>query len=88
MTIGKRFEALGVENSHDNRQAYRELIFTAPGIEKHISGVIMYDETARDTNAAGDKQFCDILRQRGIHCGIKVDTGIVALGGTDGETAT
>lgn len=87
-TIGKRFDSIGVENTHPNRQAYRELLFTAPDIEKHISGVIMYDETVKDTNVAGDKKFCDILRERNIHCGIKVDTGLQVIGGTDEETAT
>lgn len=87
-TIGKRFESINVENNHANRQAYRELLFTAPEIEQHISGVIMFDETVKDTNAAGDKKFCEILRSRGIHCGIKVDTGLQVIGGTDEETAT
>lgn len=87
-TIGKRFDGIKVENTHENRQAYRELLFTAPDIEKHISGVIMYDETVRDTTADGSKKFCDVLRSRGIHCGIKVDTGLVEIGGTNAETAT
>jgi fructose-bisphosphate aldolase class I len=87
-TIGQRFAGINVENTHENRQAYRELLFTAPDIEKHISGVIMFDETVKDTNAAGDKKFCDMLRARGIHCGIKVDTGLQVIGGSDGETAT
>ena len=86
-TIGKRFAGINVENNHENRQAYRELLFTAPDIEKHISGVIMFDETARDSCLDGTK-FCDLLRSRGIHCGIKVDTGIVPIGGTNDETAT
>jgi len=87
-TIGKRFDGINVENNHGNRQAYRELLFTAPGIEEHISGVIMYDETVRDTTADGSKKFTEVLRARGIHCGIKVDTGLQPIGGTDGETAT
>ena len=86
-TIGKRFDTIGVENNHENRQAYRQLLFEAPGIEEHISGVIMFDETVRDTNKEG-KKFVDILTERGILCGIKVDTGLVEIGGTDGETAT
>ena len=86
-TIGKRFATIDVENNHDNRQAYRQLLFEAPGIEQHISGVIMYDETVRDTSKEG-KKFTDILTERGILCGIKVDTGLVEIGGTDGETAT
>ena len=48
----------------------------------------MYDETVRDTTKDGSQKFCDLLRSRGIHCGIKVDTGLVEMGGTDGETAT
>jgi len=87
-TIGKRFDSIKVENNHENRQAYRELLFTAPGIEQYISGVIMYDETVRDTSVDGTKQLTQILRDRKIHCGIKVDTGLVEIGGTKGETAT
>ena len=86
-TIGKRFDGIGVENNHANRQAYRELLFTAPDIEKHISGVIMFDETVRDSTKDG-KGFCDLLRSRGIHCGIKVDKGLKVIGGTKDETAT
>ena len=52
-TIGKRFDGISVENNHDNRQAYRELLFTAPGLEEYISGVIMFDETVRDTTVDG-----------------------------------
>jgi len=86
-TIGKRFDGIQVENNHANRQAYRELLFTAPEIEKHISGVIMFDETVRDSCKDG-KGFCDLLRSRGIHCGIKVDKGLQVIGGTKEETAT
>ena len=74
-TIGKRFDGIQVENNHENRQAYRELLFTAPGIEKYISGVIMFDETVRDSCKDG-KKFCKLLDERGIKCGIKVDTGL------------
>ena len=86
-TIGKRFAGINVENNHDNRQAYRELLFTAPDIDKYISGVIMFDETVRDSTKDGRK-FTEVLRSRGIHCGIKVDCGLVNIGGTDDETAT
>lgn len=44
-TIGKRFDSIDVENTEPNRRAYRELLFTTPGVEEHISGVIMYEET-------------------------------------------
>jgi fructose-bisphosphate aldolase class I len=86
-TIGQRFASIKVENTHENRLAYRELLFTAPGIEQYISGVIMFDETVRDSTADGRK-FTEVLRSRGIHCGIKVDTGLVVIGGTNDETAT
>jgi fructose-bisphosphate aldolase class I len=86
-TIGKRFDTIGVENNLENRVAYRTLLFDAPGIEEHISGVILYDETARGQTADG-RAFCEVLKARGIKCGIKVDMGLVDIGGTDGETAT
>lgn len=44
-TIGSRFTSINVENTLENRRAYRELLFTAPGIQEHISGVIMFEET-------------------------------------------
>jgi len=51
-TIGKRFDEIGVSNTENNRRAYRELLFTTPGLSKHISGVIMFDETARSSIAS------------------------------------
>ena len=48
----------------------------------------MFDETVRDTTVDGSKKFVEVLRGKGIHCGIKVDTGLQPIGGTDGETAT
>ena len=74
-TIGKRFATINVENNHENRVAYRELLFTTPNLNKHISGVIMYDETVRDSASNGTK-FTELLRSQNIHCGIKVDTGL------------
>lgn len=87
-TIGKRFDGISVENTHENRQAYRELLFTTPGLEEYISGVIMFDETVRDTTADGKMKFTELLRSKNIHCGIKVDTGLQVIGGTNEETAT
>jgi len=46
-TIGKRFEGIKIENNEENRRRYRELLFTSPGIENYISGVILYDETTK-----------------------------------------
>jgi fructose-bisphosphate aldolase class I len=86
-TIGKRFEDLGIPANHEMRQAYREMLFSAPGIEEHISGCIMFDETARDKCLDG-KPFIELLKDRGIYSGIKVDTGVRSLGGTDDEFYT
>jgi len=52
-TIGKRFATIEVENTHENRQAYRELLFKTVNIEEYISGVIMFDETVRDKTVDG-----------------------------------
>lgn len=86
-TIGLRFKSIGVENTTENARAYRELLFTAPGIEEHISGVIMFDETTRQQSADG-QNFIKLLASRGIMSGIKVDKGMVVMGGTHNETAT
>ena len=85
-TIGKRFDAIQVENTEDNRRAYRELLFTAPRIEENISGVIMYEETV-DQATAGGQNFVELLRSRGIEAGIKLDKGLVPINEA-GETAT
>lgn len=75
-SIGKRFAKIGVENTEANRQAYRELLFTTEGIEQYISGVIMFDETIRQSTKSGTP-FPELLKDRGIHVGIKVDMGTV-----------
>lgn len=86
-TIGKRFADIHVENNEENRRAYRELLFTAPEIEKHIGGVIFYEETLSQKTSSG-KLFPQVLQERGIIVGIKVDKGTVHLPGTDNETTT
>ncbi len=86
-TIKKRFDKIGIESSFESRRAYRELLFTAPDAEKHISGVILYDETLRQQTAGG-KPFPALLASRGILPGIKVDAGAKALAGYPGETVT
>jgi len=86
-TIGKRFDSISVENTEDNRRAYRQLLVTAPEIEKHISGVIFYEETIDQMIDEG-KTMTAKLRERGIHVGIKLDKGLVNIGGTNGEHAT
>lgn len=86
-TIGQRFASINVENNEENRRFYRELLFTAPGIEEHISGVILFEETCGQKTEDG-RNFVELLRSRGIHAGIKLDKGLVELMGTDKETAT
>src|SRR3989454_10409670 len=73
-TIKKRFDAIGVESTEETRRAYRELLFTADGIEKWISGVILFDETIRQSAADGTP-FPQLLEAKGIIPGIKVDEG-------------
>ncbi|MBU6323280.1 MAG: fructose-bisphosphate aldolase class I [Patescibacteria group bacterium] len=86
-TIGKRFEAVGVENTHENRRAYRELLFTAPDIAEGISGVIMYDETFRDTASTG-ASFVSLLESADVLPGIKVDEGTEPMDGSPEEKVT
>jgi len=86
-TIKKRFDSINVESTEDNRRAYRDLLFTAPGAEEHISGVILFDETIRQSGLDGTP-FPKLLAGRGIIPGIKVDTGAKPLAGAEGETVT
>ena len=86
-TIKKRLDSIGVESNEDNRRAYRELLFTTEGMEEYISGVILYDETIRQTAEDGTP-FPELLESRGIIPGIKVDLGAKPLAGASGETIT
>jgi len=86
-TIGKRFDKIKVENTVENRRAYRELLITTPEWEKYISGIIMYEETLEQKTKDG-KPFLEILKEKGVIPGIKVDKGVVNIAGTNGETAT
>jgi len=86
-TIKKRFDTIGVENTEQNRRAYREMLFTAPGIEESVGGVILFDETLRQQTVAG-VPFSQLLAGRGIVPGIKVDAGAKPLAGFPGETVT
>jgi fructose-bisphosphate aldolase class I len=77
-TIKKRFDSIGVESTEENRRAYRDLLFTTEGAEDFISGVILYDETIRQSSADGTP-FAKLLADRGIIPGIKVDKGAKPL---------
>src|SRR5258707_10933067 len=86
-TIKKRFDAIGVESTEENRRAYRDLLFTAAGAEEWISGVILFDETIRQASADGTP-FPKLLERKGIIPGIKVDKGAKKLANATGETIT
>ncbi len=86
-TIKKRFDSIGVESTEDTRRAYRELLFTTEGAEDYISGVILYDETIRQSASDGTP-FPKLLESKGVIPGIKVDTGAKPLALAEGETIT
>jgi fructose-bisphosphate aldolase class I len=86
-TIKKRFDTINLESTEENRRAYRELLFTAPGAQDYISGVILYDETLRQKTKDG-VPFPAYLSQHGMLPGIKVDMGAKPLAGFPGETIT
>ena len=86
-TITKRFDSIGVESTEENRRFYRQLLFTAPGMEEAIGGVIMYDETIRQQTDDGTP-FAELLASKGVIPGIKVDTGAHDLAGFPGEKVT
>jgi fructose-bisphosphate aldolase class I len=86
-TIKKRFDSIGVESTEENRSAYRELLFTTEGMEEFISGVILFDETIRQSAADGTP-FPKLLEERGIIPGIKVDKGAKDLAGAPEEQVT
>jgi fructose-bisphosphate aldolase class I len=86
-TIKKRFDSIGVESTEENRRAYRDLLFTTEGVEEYISGVILFDETIRQSSRDGTP-FPKLLERRGIIPGIKVDKGAKPLANATGETIT
>jgi len=86
-TCAKRFEAVGVENTEENRRLYRQLLVGAPGNEQFLSGVIFYDETIRQKDDSGTL-FPEVLKQKGIIPGIKVDLGAKDLALHPGEKVT
>src|SRR5690606_33370131 len=86
-TLARRFAEVGIHNSEANRRAYRELLLTAPGLGEWISGVILYDETIRQSTREG-VPFARHLAGLGILPGIKVDKGTQPLAGCPGEVVT
>jgi fructose-bisphosphate aldolase, class I len=86
-TIKKRFDSIGLESTEENRRAYRDLLFTTEGVEEYISGVILFDETIRQSSADGTP-FPKLLESKGVIPGIKVDKGAKPLALAEGETVT
>jgi fructose-bisphosphate aldolase class I len=87
-TIGKRFASINLDNTPDNRRDWREMLFrTEPAMSEHVSGVILYDETIRQTAKDGTA-LTALIQQAGALPGIKVDTGAKGLAGTEGEMIT
>jgi fructose-bisphosphate aldolase class I len=86
-TIKKRFDSINVESTEDRRRAYREMLFTTGGAAENISGVILFDETIRQSASDG-RPLAKILAEQGIIPGIKVDKGTTPLAGAPGELVT
>ena len=86
-TIEKRFKGIEIESTEENRRAYREMLFTTPGIGDSISGVILFDETIRQASADGTP-FPRVLENEGVIPGIKVDKGAKPLAGSPDEKVT
>ncbi len=86
-TIKKRFDSISLESTEATRRAYRELLFTTPGVGDFISGVILFDETLRQ-QAADGTPFAKVLEDLGVIPGIKVDAGAKPLAGAPGEKIT
>lgn len=86
-TIKKRFDSIGVESTEDRRRFYREMLFTTEGHEEFVSGVILFDETIRQSASDG-RTLVQVLTDAGVIPGIKVDKGAKALAGATSETVT
>ena len=86
-TIKKRFDTIGVQSTEETRRAYREILFTTEAVQEYISGVILFDETIRQSASDGTP-FATVLSDKGIIPGIKVDEGAKDLAGFPGEKVT
>ena len=87
-TCKKRFDSIDVDSTEKNRNIYRDMLFTTKGMEEFISGVILFDETIRQSTIKRGVSFPDFLSDLGVIPGIKVDAGAKHLSGTDDEKVT
>jgi len=86
-SIKKRFEKIGVESTDQNRRAYRNMLFSTNGVEEFISGVILFDETLRQSSM-DEILFPEFLAKKPLIPGIKVDLGTKSLGFFENEKIT
>lgn len=86
-TITKRFKVYDIPSTEESRRSYRELLLTTPDLNDYISGVIFHEETLRQGGAAG-QPLPDLVTQRGIVVGIKVDKGLIPLALAPGDQVT
>ena len=87
-TIGNRFSQINTESTFENRNVYRDLLFSADGMEDYISGVILYDETLRQSSLSDNVPYPEYLANKSVVPGIKVDMGAHDLSGSEGEKIT
>ncbi|GMT19561.1 hypothetical protein PFISCL1PPCAC_10858 [Pristionchus fissidentatus] len=92
-SMDKRMQSIGCENTEENRRKYRQMLFTADGLEKHVSGVILFHETmyqvySRLSKTDDGTPFVEVLKKKNIIPGIKVDKGVIPMAGTEGEGTT
>ena len=87
-TCTKRFDSIGVDSTEVNRNAYRDILFTTSDMEEFISGVILFDETLRQSTMKDGTPFPEYLTNLNVIPGIKVDKGAHNLPGTEGEKVT
>ena len=87
-TCTKRFDSIGVDSTEANRNVYRDMLFTTPDMEEFISGVILFDETLRQSTMKDGTPFPEYLTNLNVIPGIKVDKGAHNLPGTEGEKVT
>ncbi|GAB0490138.1 hypothetical protein MMPV_001370 [Pyropia vietnamensis] len=83
--LGKRFAAVGLDNTPEMRRAYREMLYSTPDLETYTSGIVMYSETVHQSTAS-DVNFVEMLNARGILVGVKLDRGLHPFG--NGEMVT
>ncbi|MBD1158925.1 fructose-bisphosphate aldolase class I [Pelagibacterales bacterium SAG-MED19] len=86
-TMTKRLESVSVPSTPENRLLFRETLFSASGMSNYIGGVILYDETIKQTSSKKNK-IPELISSMGSHPGIKVDTGAKVLAGSPDEKIT